>query len=185
MAIETINVGTLPNDGTGDPMRVAFEKTNNNFAQLGPGGNGVGYTTLNTSTFGNLEQVIFSYDANVFTMGTLKIYSSASPGAESQCTEILAQRGQNGTQAAFAITGQSNIGDAIINEYNMDIANGNIQLSVLPNTEGLVNHYIVYQVLWNGTGITGTPIQLDGYTANTTLGTEDEIYEITTEQTVE
>ena len=34
MAIEVINVGTTPNDGTGDGLRVAFQKCNNNFAFL-------------------------------------------------------------------------------------------------------------------------------------------------------
>lgn len=42
MAYEIINTGTLPNDGTGDPVRVAFIKINNNFAQTAniglPGG---------------------------------------------------------------------------------------------------------------------------------------------------
>jgi hypothetical protein len=32
MSYEIINVGELPNDGTGDPVRVAFVKINNNFA---------------------------------------------------------------------------------------------------------------------------------------------------------
>jgi hypothetical protein len=32
MNYEIINVGTLPNDGSGDPMRTAFIKINNNFA---------------------------------------------------------------------------------------------------------------------------------------------------------
>jgi hypothetical protein len=31
---EIINVGVLPNDGLGDPLRVAFGKINNNFANL-------------------------------------------------------------------------------------------------------------------------------------------------------
>ena len=34
MAQETINVGTTPNDGLGDPLRTAFTKTNNNFTEL-------------------------------------------------------------------------------------------------------------------------------------------------------
>jgi len=33
MAIQTVNVGTTPNDGTGDPARTAFIKLNNNFTQ--------------------------------------------------------------------------------------------------------------------------------------------------------
>ena len=34
MARESINVGTLPNDGLGDPLRTAYIKCNNNFIEL-------------------------------------------------------------------------------------------------------------------------------------------------------
>ena len=34
MALEVINVGTAPNDGTGDPLRTAYIKCNNNFAEI-------------------------------------------------------------------------------------------------------------------------------------------------------
>jgi hypothetical protein len=34
MAQQTINIGTNPNDGTGDPLRTAFDKTNDNFTEL-------------------------------------------------------------------------------------------------------------------------------------------------------
>lgn len=34
MAQQTINIGTNPNDGTGDKLRVAFQKVNNNFTEL-------------------------------------------------------------------------------------------------------------------------------------------------------
>jgi hypothetical protein len=34
MTQQTINVGTAPNDNTGDPARTAFTKTNNNFTEL-------------------------------------------------------------------------------------------------------------------------------------------------------
>lgn len=34
MALEIINVGASPNDGTGDPIRTAYIKCNNNFAQV-------------------------------------------------------------------------------------------------------------------------------------------------------
>ena len=33
MAIQTVNIGTTPNDGTGDPARTAFTKLNANFTQ--------------------------------------------------------------------------------------------------------------------------------------------------------
>ena len=34
MAIQTVNIGTIANDGTGDDLREAFVKVNNNFAEL-------------------------------------------------------------------------------------------------------------------------------------------------------
>jgi hypothetical protein len=34
MAIQTINLGTFANDGTGDDLRVAFEKVNSNFSEI-------------------------------------------------------------------------------------------------------------------------------------------------------
>ena len=34
MAKQTINIGTIPDDNTGDPLRIAFDKTNDNFTEL-------------------------------------------------------------------------------------------------------------------------------------------------------
>lgn len=34
MAQQIINIGALPNDGTGDPLRTAYGKINNNFTEL-------------------------------------------------------------------------------------------------------------------------------------------------------
>jgi hypothetical protein len=34
MAQQTINVGTAPNDGLGDPIRTAYQKCNSNFSEL-------------------------------------------------------------------------------------------------------------------------------------------------------
>jgi len=34
MSQQIINIGTLPNDGTGDPLRTAYGKINDNFDEL-------------------------------------------------------------------------------------------------------------------------------------------------------
>lgn len=34
MAQQVINVGTAANDGTGDPLRTCFQKSNSNFSEL-------------------------------------------------------------------------------------------------------------------------------------------------------
>jgi hypothetical protein len=46
MAIQTINIGGYANDGTGDDLRTAFEKVNENFTQLSGTVNIVGSTNL-------------------------------------------------------------------------------------------------------------------------------------------
>jgi hypothetical protein len=64
MAQQEINVGAAPNDGTGDPLRTAYIKTNNNFtelyarAQVDPPG----------SLFGQLGDLagMYAYDVNYF-----------------------------------------------------------------------------------------------------------------------
>ncbi len=34
MTKQTINIGSIPGDGAGDPLRVSFDKINQNFAEL-------------------------------------------------------------------------------------------------------------------------------------------------------
>lgn len=63
MDYEIINVGSLPNDGSGDPMRVAFIKINNNFAltsNLTPSGNTGEVQFANVTTNGNVTYSSFS-----------------------------------------------------------------------------------------------------------------------------
>jgi hypothetical protein len=73
MAQETINIGTSPNDGTGDPLRNAFNKANLNFSELysgaGVGDNSVTYAKLGTefTTSAALATNVDFATAQVFT----------------------------------------------------------------------------------------------------------------------
>ena len=49
MAKQTINIGTTANDGTGDPIREAFDKTNDNFTELYDGAGGVADGAVTTA----------------------------------------------------------------------------------------------------------------------------------------
>ena len=59
MAQQTINVGTAPNDGTGTPLRTAFQYTNSNFSEL--------YTALGGGSGlpGASTQVLFNNGTNI------------------------------------------------------------------------------------------------------------------------
>ena len=69
MAQQTINVGASPNDGTGTPLRTAFQYTNSNFSELytavGPSGNNI-VVPGNATITGNL-----TVDTNVLKVDTL------------------------------------------------------------------------------------------------------------------
>lgn len=50
MAQQVINIGTSPNDGTGDQLRTAFEKCNDNFTELYAGTGGGAVDSVNGQT---------------------------------------------------------------------------------------------------------------------------------------
>lgn len=70
MAQEVINLGSAPNDGTGDKLRVAFTKVNNNFTELYQTGGGGGVQGVQgiqgiqgtTGQRGALNGASFEYD---------------------------------------------------------------------------------------------------------------------------
>ena len=80
MAQQIINVGTVPNDGLGDPLRTAFTKTNDNFSQLfaTAGITGIANGTSNVSipvASGNVT-ISAANVSNVLTVSGAGVYSS-------------------------------------------------------------------------------------------------------------
>jgi hypothetical protein len=172
MAQEIINIGSTANDGSGDPLRVAFEKVNNNFTQLF----GTGFSTLESVTTGNTTQELFSIDANLFTEGTFQI-NSVDPNSQSSQNIIINSAIQNDL-SNVKYTGQSSItfGNAV-SQYSMAIASGNVVLYSTPLVTGQLNHFISYQILYNSY-VPGVLIATQG---GDYLGTED-LQPITTQQ---
>ena len=73
MAKQTINTGAAPNDGTGDTLRVAFTKTNNNFTEL--------YNTLALGTI-QIGQII------AFANATSSVSNGAAWAANSGIRQL-------------------------------------------------------------------------------------------------
>lgn len=174
---EIINIGTLPNDGEGDPLRVAFAKINNNFSNLFP-------TAINTSSsysVGNTPgQLIFETDANAFTMAQLYVYAADPSGNDSQSIQLNAQINQELDDAKFSAVGLSVFGNAL-SSYSMRVLGGNVQLLANPLQDTTIFHFIGSSVIWIGSTIPGIPIELDGYVANSIMSTELD-QGVTTEQ---
>jgi hypothetical protein len=79
MAQETINIGTSPNDGTGDPLRNAFNKANLNFTEL-YGGAGVGDDSVTYAKLGTEFTTSAALATNV-DFATAQVFTKTLSGA--------------------------------------------------------------------------------------------------------
>ena len=167
-AQEYINIGATPNDGLGDPLRVAFGKINNNFSNLF-------FTTVNTSntyTSGvTAGQVIYEYPANRFTQGMFQIRSSDPGTPDSQDITISAQLTNNNDAVKFTGYAMTFSGNALT-RYDMDVSSGNVRILANPIANAYILHFIASQVTFLGDPIPGVDIALNGY-ANSVMGTEN------------
>lgn len=174
---QVINIGTLPNDGEGDPLRTAFAKINNNFSNLFA-------TFVNTSnaySVGNTAgQIIFETPANAFTTGTFVIRSNDPGTTNSQSITLSAQLNSTGNGVKFTGYATTFYGNAVCT-YDMDVLAGNVRVLVNPLTSEPLFHFISSQLMYVGSSIPGIEIQLDGYPVGQVLATEND-FSITTEQ---
>ena len=165
---EWINIGAQPNDGTGDPLRTAFYKINNNFSNL------FATSTLTSSEYSaglDPNQVIFEYPANVFTQGMFQIRSSDQGTSDSQDILISAQITNNNAGVKFTGYGLTIEGNAV-STYDMDVDGGNIRILSNPLVDAYVLHFISYQITFIGESLPGVDIGLDGF-IDSVLGAED------------
>jgi len=71
--LEVINLGVLPNDGTGDPLRIAFDKINNNFASiplLNQGGPNGAIQFNNNGLSGGIANLVLNVPTNTLFVDT-------------------------------------------------------------------------------------------------------------------
>lgn len=165
---EWINIGAQPNDGTGDPLRTAFYKINNNFSNL------FATSTLTSSEYSaglDPNQVIFEYPANVFTQGMFQIRSSDQGTSDSQDILISAQITNNNAGVKFTGYGITVDGNAV-SRYDMDVDGGNIRILSNPLVDSYILHFISYQITFIGESLPGVDIGLDGF-IDSVLGAED------------
>ena len=176
MTQELINIGMTPNDGEGDPLRTAFAKINNNFTQLF----GTGWATTESITADNTKQIIFSVDANVFTMAQFQINSFDPNANNSQNISLTAAISQDLTNVKFTAHATMVNGDYVVGDYDMDVVSGVVNIYVTPLINAQLAHFIGYQIMYNN-NVPGTPLGLEN--SSDVLGTEN-LMILTTEQPV-
>lgn len=168
-AQEYINIGAQANDGEGDPLRTAFAKINNNFSNLF-------FTTTSTSntfTVGlDTNQVIYETSANTFSQAKFQIRSSDPGTDDMQDITITASITNNLAGVRFTGYGTLFEGNALC-RYDMDVSDGNVRLLINPIKNAVILHFIASEVTFIGASPPGVDIALDGYSANSLMGTEN------------
>lgn len=146
MAIEVIDIGNVANDGTGDPLRTAFQKVNNNFAYIQLASSNIAEAVTLDDT---PNQIIWEWEANTFTQAMIQIKSYNSDNNDSQDVMLQAQLSNDNSQVRFSGYGTSFIGNSICT-YDMEVISGNVCVTVSPLANVALNHFISYQVTWTG-----------------------------------
>ena len=174
---EYINIGATPNDGEGDPLRVAFGKINNNFSNLF-------FVTTNTYTTYTVgleaNQVLVEIPVTSFTQGNFQIRSSDTTSADSQNIILTAQITNNNLDVKYTGYGTTFSGNALT-RYAMDVFDGNVRVLASPIVNDVLLHFIASQVTFIGNTVGGLNLQLDGY-IDSDMATEDLAFDISTEQ---
>ena len=160
MAIEIIDVGSTANDGTGDPLRTAFQKINNNFAFIQTASSNLAEAVTLDDT---PDQVIFEYNANIFTQGLFQIKSYNEDNNDSQEVMLQAQLSNDGANIKFTGYGSSFFGNNVCT-YDMSVISGNVVVTVSPLVNEVLNHFISYQITWTGSLGLGSTLVTEGDT---------------------
>ena len=154
MAIQLVNIGVLPNDGEGDPLRTAFQKINNNFIYLQQ-------TSANITSAVTLDdtpaQVVFEYPADEFTQALIQIQSYREDNNDSQNALIGASIYNDLSDVRFTVYGVTNVGNWLT-QYDMDVLDGNVRLLVTPLQNTTIQHFVSYQVTFAGDLGIGVPM---------------------------
>lgn len=175
MTQEIINIGAVANDGEGDPLRVAFQKINNNFTQL----YSTGAFTYDAYSFGDAAgQIIFETPANLFTQGNFQINSDNPDTNDSQNITLNVAISNDVTAVKWSGHSTLFFNDPVTT-YDVDLVDGNVRILVNPLVDANVYHFISAQITFNN-NIPGMPLSLEGLSGDV-LGTET-LIPITTEQ---
>ena len=147
MSQEIINVGEAPNDGAGDPLRVAFIKTNNNFSTLFATGGitGIANGTSNVQipvangairmAVGNVANIVVVNSGGLTVTGNSSISGTANIGNISVGGTVVA----NGTiQSLGAVTAVTVTASGNLVGGNLNIIN-TVRTSDLLVTGNVIN----------------------------------------------
>ena len=121
MTQQLINVGSAPNDGSGDSLRDAFIKTNTNFSDI----YGRIFEQATITTTSTTQTTLASFDSATYSSG--KFLVQATQGTLKHVTEILVVH--DGTTAIATEYGTL-ITSSSLFSIDVDINSGNVRILV-------------------------------------------------------
>jgi hypothetical protein len=171
MSQQIINIGVLPNDGSGDPLRTAFNKINNNFAELFS----TSFATEEAYTVGSgPNQVVFQTPVDSFTQGSFQINSIDPSTLNSQNVTISAAMKNDGSSVRFTAYSLL-IEGTPITKYDMYVFAGNVRILCSPLITSVLTHFVAYQLMNVVPTTPGLALSLDGYPTDTLMITEGDL----------
>lgn len=136
--MQTINIGTLPNDTTGDPLRSAFTKINNNFAEQ--------YSTVNVTTLDDSPGcVLLTIPIGTVSHALLQITSRSTTTTAFQSQMMSVVLTNDAGDVAFTTFGALNNGANVADIYP-ELVPGNLQISCQALSNTAITHTITYRV---------------------------------------
>lgn len=105
MAKQVINLGSVPNDGTGDPLRTSFDKTNDNFDEIYTKfGDGSTLSGVGTANYANTAGVA-TFAQNLTGAPNLNVGIVTANGFISAGLTTAVQITWTGTTLTFTVDG--------------------------------------------------------------------------------
>lgn len=153
MAQQIIGIGTVPNDGTGDTIRVAMTKTNNNFSDIYASvntatSNGTAYTLGNSTVNASLSTLALNLIPSVaYTVNTTGEFIGNSTYATSKQWSLANSSGNvtiNTTSVAIGVLGTTN--GVFINTTTISVGNNSV------NTFSNATHFFSGNSTYYGLG---------------------------------
>ena len=159
----SVNVGTIANDGTGDDLRTAFTKVNQNFANYET----VGFPTGNISSAGTVQAAYFIGDGSQLTGVTLASGNLSSSGTVVNTGYQISKPTANTAITASALTSRLVLAptNTIVGIFgaNVTLPSANVDGTIFSITSNVAT---VLSVMPN-TGTTLTPFGNVTLTAGT------------------
>ena len=122
MAKQTINIGTTANDGTGDPLRTAFDKSNDNFTELYNGAGGVADDSVTYAKLGTEFTTSAALATNV-DFATAQVFTKTLSGD----TTLTFSNAEIGMVKDLVITGAHTLtlpsGSTVAGTYDGSVSN--------------------------------------------------------------